>query len=154
MMFIKTENKTIIETYGLGPDDYFPGKHLDAATEGKEYFRVVESRSGPASVHSIDEKTFLRMSSMPQFPQIHPIPKEGFLYRKHRGSLIASLLTVWHFNTREELEAHIRETGDFYRSDKMTIDKYGPGLDERIGWNTYVVCMGGNAIGFTSGPVT
>jgi hypothetical protein len=34
----------------------------------------------------------------------------------------------------------------------VTVEPYG-GIDKRIGWDTHLVCIDGDAVGFTDGPV-
>lgn len=36
--------------------------------------------------------------------------------------------------------------------ENVTIEKYGRGIDERIGWDTWLICIDGKAAMFTDGP--
>lgn len=35
----------------------------------------------------------------------------------------------------------------------VTITKYGEGIDQRCGWDTHLVCVGGKAALFSDGPL-
>lgn len=154
MMFVKTENKIIVDTFGVSCSGYYPGKTIEQAGGDIDYLRIVNTRSSAPIISSIDVAQYEKMIKMVQFPEIHAVPKEGFLFRQHRGSLISSMLTVEHFDNFEELKAHIRNINQFiYASDKITVEKYGTGIDERIGWNTHIVSTASYVVGFTSGPV-
>lgn len=37
--------------------------------------------------------------------------------------------------------------------DFIEVRPYGNGIDQRIGWNTYLVSINGKGIGFTDGPL-
>lgn len=54
--------------------------------------------------------------------------------------------------TRKALSKHL--STDYYQApaEDITVEKYGS-FDKRIGWDTYVVCVRGSAIGFTDGPL-
>jgi len=78
------------------------------------------------------------------------------LYRPHRGSLDESMSEVVEIADHQALVVHLRkgwlnevsESGS-----NVVVEKYGSGIDERIGWDTHIVLVSGNAIGFTDGPV-
>jgi hypothetical protein len=65
---------------------------------------------------------------------------------------------VQEFNTLEELK-HIvfEETRGYvlHGSTDIKVRKYGygDGIDHRIGWDTYLVTLKGEPVGFTDGPV-
>ena len=154
MMFVKTEKKIIVDAFGVSMPGFYPGKSIEQAGDGIDYLRIINSRHSDPTICSIDIAQFEKMTKMVQFPEIHQIPEHGFLFRQHRGSLISSMLTVEHFDNFEELKAHIRSINSFiYASDKIKIEKYGTGIDERIGWDTHIVSTASYVIGFTSGPV-
>jgi hypothetical protein len=52
--------------------------------------------------------------------------------------------------TKEAVKKYL---SDYYGKevdiDTITVEKYGT-FDERIGWDTYIVCIDGNAVGFTN----
>jgi hypothetical protein len=73
-------------------------------------------------------------------------------YREHRGGLEESMKTVKEFSTQSEFLAHITKT-IYYLKGPIKVEKYG-GIDTRIGWDTYIVTVGGNAVGMTDGPLT
>ena len=81
------------------------------------------------------------------------------LYRPHRGSLDAAMAEIATVDGLPSLVQHMRDTcPSFYPEDERpTLDnvKIEPyGFDARIGWDTHIVTVKGNAWGFTNGPVT
>lgn len=68
-------------------------------------------------------------------------------YRDHRGGLDESMQTV------REIEPTIDALAVTLKvpPSTITVEKYG-GYDNRIGWDTYIVCVNGSARGFTDGP--
>ena len=76
-------------------------------------------------------------------------------YRHHRGSLEASLETVIEIHSLDELKKVLmkdRKAQQF--SDEvgeLTCKHYC--YDERIKWNTWLICEDGNAIGFSDGEL-
>ncbi len=76
------------------------------------------------------------------------------LYRDHRGSLDASMATVQDL-TLTELILHAHKViGTYEDVGEVEVKKYGPEgeIDERIGWDTYIVNCNGSVLGFTNGP--
>jgi hypothetical protein len=53
---------------------------------------------------------------------------------------------------RAALLRHLEEHYGFWKptTDNVTIEPYG--FDERIGWNTHIVCVDGKAALFSDGP--
>lgn len=80
-------------------------------------------------------------------------------YRPHRGSLDDSLAATIQIKDHDDLVKHLKEiwsrwpTSDGFEPEEVTVEKYGDGIDERCGWDTYIVCIKGNAVGFTDGPL-
>jgi hypothetical protein len=79
-------------------------------------------------------------------------------YRPHRGGLAESMAEVIDVKTLDELiTAMSRGLLNWYPKNKLptaanvTIEPYCK--DERIGWDTYIVCVDGQAWGFTDGPL-
>jgi len=68
-----------------------------------------------------------------------------FLFREHRGSLSASMQTVMTMDTFNELESHIHNV---YGKGEIIVKHYT--YDRRIKWNTHIVTLDGNAVGFTN----
>ena len=77
-------------------------------------------------------------------------------FRWHRGGFKKSMETTIELRDTKELEElvvawakkhYIRSIGDFYRVD---VSPYG-GVDSRNGWDTHIVTLDGNAVGFTDG---
>lgn len=62
---------------------------------------------------------------------------------------------VREFHTRAALIAFLKLEwlGDEATEENVTIKKYGTGIDERIGWDTHLVCVNGKAVLFTDGPL-
>ena len=54
-----------------------------------------------------------------------------------------------------ELMVLLLERYDFWSPTdaNVTIEKYGEGIDKRIGWDTHLVCVDGKAALFTDGPM-
>lgn len=85
-------------------------------------------------------------------------------FRFHRGTLTESLETTIIVESEGGLYANIairfgNEVGDvcWPRAgqaaplESMTIKPYG--YDPRINWDTYIVCLNGQAVGFLDGPL-
>lgn len=72
------------------------------------------------------------------------------------GSFMAldeSMERVAEVSSREDLLAYLNEHFYFWEphESNVTIRKYGYGFDERIGWNTHLICIGGKAALFSDG---
>lgn len=81
------------------------------------------------------------------------------LYRPHRGMLDDSMREVVEVNDLAALVRHMRrEVGRWYPKDELPtlentrLEPYC--FDARIGWNTYLVTVKGNAWGYTNGPLS
>lgn len=70
-------------------------------------------------------------------------------FRWHRGELADSMATVVEFNGLYEL---IEILNTVFDPGKVVVKPYG--FDERIGWDTHLVTLNGNAVGMTDGPLT
>lgn len=70
-------------------------------------------------------------------------------FRHHRSTLSESMATVTNVDGLEDLANLIRSTYPDLKGD-VVVSKYS--IDTRIGWDTYLVSIGGNAVGFTDGP--
>lgn len=77
------------------------------------------------------------------------------LYRSHREFLDDAMKTVVEVNSLKDLRAHLANTCPYadVRSDNVLVEKYGRDIDERIGWNTHIVTINGQVVGFTDGPL-
>ena len=80
------------------------------------------------------------------------------LYRPHRGSLDDSMREMVEVNDFSQLVRHMRrEVESWYPKIEMPTEentKLEPyAFDSRIGWNTYLVVVNGNAWGYTNGPL-
>lgn len=78
-------------------------------------------------------------------------------FREHRGSLVDSLQTTVEVKTLKQLHEIVNKiNGSLYREQdsETIIEKYGKGIDERTGWDTYIVTSGGYVLGFLSDPLT
>lgn len=69
-------------------------------------------------------------------------------FRWHRGSLADSMKTVVEF---EGLFSLIEILNTVFDPGKVVVKPYG--FDARIGWNTHLVTIDGNAVGMTDGQV-
>lgn len=72
-----------------------------------------------------------------------------FRYRDHRGTLADSLKTTQHLHSVDDIKKHLFRV---YGDGEIKVESYG-GVDDRCGWDTYIVTHNGNAMGFTDGPV-
>lgn len=73
-------------------------------------------------------------------------------YRPQRGSLKESMESVVEFSgSKVDLLKILRREFKDIISDDVTVKPYI--YDDRIGWDTYIVLIKNNAIGFTNGPI-
>ncbi len=73
-------------------------------------------------------------------------------YRPQRGSLEKSMETVVEFSgSKVDLLKILRREHKDIISDDITVKPYT--YDARIGWDTHLVTIKNNAIGFTNGPI-
>lgn len=70
------------------------------------------------------------------------------LFREHRGGLNESMLTVVTVGNLAELIAHLKTLHGIRSAAQVTIKHYG--YDPRIMWDNYIVCINGEAVGFTN----
>lgn len=83
-------------------------------------------------------------------------------FRPQRGSLHDAMKEVVELPDRAALLDHLRRIhepiADFVsapdiREESVRVEKYGHGIDERIGWDTHIVMIDGwGPAGFTDGP--
>lgn len=81
--------------------------------------------------------------------------------RAHRGGLAESMATVAEIEpTSQAVADHITASwsrflnGETITPDMVTVEKYGvDSIDTRIGWDTYIVTVGGRVFGMTDGPL-
>lgn len=71
-----------------------------------------------------------------------------FQYRDHRGGLAESMETVQKMNTLGDIQQHLEP---LFGPGEITVEEYIQ--DDRIEWDTHIVCHDGNAVGYTDGPV-
>jgi hypothetical protein len=78
------------------------------------------------------------------------------LYRPHRGGLDESMREVVEVNDLAQLVRHMRRGVErWYPKDQLPtenntkVEAYG--YDRRIGWDTYLVTVNGQAWGYTDG---
>jgi len=80
--------------------------------------------------------------------------------RSHRGGLAESMLTVAKIDaTADAVAAHINEEwkdfGPIVTTSMVRVEKYGIGIDKRIGWDTHIVLIENfGPFGFTDSPLT
>jgi hypothetical protein len=75
-------------------------------------------------------------------------------YRSHRGSLEDSMATVIEVNSLDDLRDKLnakQEYEPFKIKGKLTCIWYCK--DDRIGWDTYIVCADGWVIGMSNGKL-
>lgn len=69
-------------------------------------------------------------------------------------ALDESMKHVLEFTSREELEAFLKKEWTAWKEGSLvTIVKHGKGIDERIGWDTHLICVDGKAALFSDGPL-
>lgn len=79
-------------------------------------------------------------------------------YRDHRGGLAESMETAQEFDNRADLLAYLhKELGTWgfkFKDSAVTIEPYGDGKDDRIGWtNLHIVTIDGfGPVGFADLP--
>lgn len=68
------------------------------------------------------------------------------------SEMMARVVEVHNFS---ELLTYLQVHYDFWgpTKDNVTIEEYGPGIDERISWDTHLICVGGHAALFSDGPM-
>lgn len=66
-----------------------------------------------------------------------------------------AMARVVEIKDRAALLEYLREHFDFWKptEENVTIEKYGVGVDARIGWDTHLICVDGNAALFADGPL-
>lgn len=81
--------------------------------------------------------------------------------RAYRGGLAESMATVAEITpTKEAVAAHVSAAMEGWPDSDVTpemvrVEKYGVGVDYRIGWDTHIVLIEGSGpFGFTDGPLT
>lgn len=74
-----------------------------------------------------------------------------FKYHPQRGSLEEAMKETVELADFAALRAHIAETWPEALLGTVVVKPYG--YDARIGWDTHLVCVNGNAMGYTDGPV-
>ena len=75
------------------------------------------------------------------------------LFRFHRGGLDESMETVQEVYSMAGLVRAIRRASGFATFEDSDVEVKPQGYDKRIGWDTHMVTIKGNAIGYTSGPL-
>jgi len=73
-------------------------------------------------------------------------------FRPHRGLLVEAMKEVVELEDRAALVAHLIELGYAAKESSVEVENYG-GMDARIGWDTHIVCIDGDAVGFTDGAL-
>ena len=81
--------------------------------------------------------------------------------RAHRGGLSESMKTVAEIEpTAKAVAEHVTcswkgSPNSQISPDMVRVEKYGNGIDLRIGWDTHIVLIEGQGpFGFTDGPLT
>lgn len=72
-------------------------------------------------------------------------------YRPQRGSLAEAAAEVVEISDFIDLVRHLRSQLPNASLNNVTVEPYG--FDQLIGWNTHIVCVNGEACGFTDGPI-
>jgi len=81
------------------------------------------------------------------------------MFRPQRGSLHDAMKEAVQLPDRAALIAHLQaihsgfEEGPVIADETVRVEKYGRGIDTRIGWDTHIVMIDGwGPAGFTDGP--
>ena len=78
--------------------------------------------------------------------------------REHRGGLAESMATTIEIDATAPallaaMQPVVAPWGVYLTPDMIHLEPYG-GIDERIGWDTYIVTIDGHGVyGFTDGPL-
>lgn len=72
-------------------------------------------------------------------------------FRWHRGGLAESMATVVDVPHRDALIAVVSGGLGLAGTNAIAVEPYG--YDDRIGWDTHIVLVDGNAVGMTDGPM-
>lgn len=146
--------------------DRLPKQLKDKCENGHDMFLISNCMQCGAPIccpTCCDEaKAELTPNSQANRPQkaVRVEPVVRFLFRPHRELLAESMREVREFSSREKLVNHLQRHLDTiphhgkYDANKISIEKYGDGVDVRIGWDTYIVHLAGyGVLGFTNGKV-
>lgn len=69
-------------------------------------------------------------------------------FRPQRGGLAEAMKEVVELDGMDALKARLRSLG--WPDGYVRVEPYA--YDARIGWDTYIVTIDGNGVGFTDGP--
>lgn len=72
------------------------------------------------------------------------------------GSMLTiddAMCSVREFTTRAELMRYLRAQFDYLNPTEENVTLTHHGYDARIGWDTYRLCIDGQAVLFTDGPL-
>lgn len=75
------------------------------------------------------------------------------LFREQRGGLEESMATVVELESRAQLVDYVAAIFNGQWIDPAKLDVLPHGIDHRTGWDTFIVTLDGQAIGFTNGPL-
>lgn len=74
-------------------------------------------------------------------------------FREQRGGLEESMATVVELENRAQLVDYVAAIFKGQWIDPEKLDVIPQGIDDRIGWDTFIITLDGQAIGFTNGPL-
>ena len=77
--------------------------------------------------------------------------QDKIMFRPQRGGLRQAMSESLPVDGWDGLVRHLSSLG--YEG-AVTVEKYGDGIDRRIGWDTHLVCVNGLPAGYTSGPIS
>ena len=75
-----------------------------------------------------------------------------FLYRPHRGGLEEAMKEVVELSSWQALVEHVKQMWPVKDDGSNLVVKWAI-FDDRIEWDTYMVTVDGNIIGWTNAPV-
>ncbi len=154
-LLVKAVNGIIVEIYGIGLEEYKFGGIVHGQPQvfvGEHYFKVVSPSIGVNWVSHITKNMYLSLIDTDAFPRKVDTSNGKVWFRFHRGLLVDSMKTAVQVASKEELkQLLIKSLGDFINpAGELEISKYGCGIDDRIGWDTYIVQWDGIVQGFLS----
>ena len=76
--------------------------------------------------------------------------EQTFLFRWHRGSLAESLETIREFKSYAELLRFVQEDMFPWGIEVTSLTFEHSGIDDRIGWDTWLVSHDGHCVGMTN----
>lgn len=165
--YIKAVDGIVECIHGLNTT-YNPLKYGDKVpypkewSKGEIYFQVENptTQDIACSVTRIDKAEYVCAIKSWDNPYIPDLRESKVYFRYHRGSLLESIKTAVEVKCIADIQNIIKATHYQFslteldvKLEQIKIEKYGPDIDLRIGWKTFIVCYQNVVIGFLSGEL-